>query len=294
MNELLDGLESASQTGTGDSLAEQGSQEVDVASRRVPAGLSRTEFIKMDDFLKTSGVVACGLATSLLTVLLVTAIGHFTGFDLYTLSFFFIIPVGALICGAAAASGYYFGSLYFHTRPNALLILQMIVIAGITQILIYYAQYATLMVEGFRARDLISFQEYVELSLTTAQYSMGRGLQHNMGEVGQAGYWLAAIQFVGFLLGGFAMFINLRNKLTCRPCNKYLRTLSKTGKSFDTIEKLADYYDTLMTLPVDGPDFAEMIQTNHIARGETVYTIGIELHGCPDCKGQECSPSATV
>jgi hypothetical protein len=113
-----------------------------------------------------------------------------------------------MVTGAAAASGYYFGSLYFHRRPNWLLLIQMILIAGATQLLIYYLQYTTLVLDdGTKASDLVSFARYLDISLTSAHYRIGRGAQVDTGAVGDFGYWLAVIQCVGFLAGGLFIYV---------------------------------------------------------------------------------------
>jgi hypothetical protein len=109
----------------------------------------------MKSFASMFGVAACGLITSLLTALGITVIQNLIGFQLFTFSIWIVAPVGAIATGMAAASGYYFGSLYFHYRPNILLLLQMVIIAGVTQILIYYLEYSTLVLDnGIKASAL--------------------------------------------------------------------------------------------------------------------------------------------
>src|SRR5688572_481945 len=93
------------------------------------------------------GVAACGLVTSVLTALAIVVVSRMTGLDLFTFSIWVVVPVGAILTGFAAASGYYFGSLYFHKRAGLPLLLQMVVIAGLTQLLIYYMQYSTFVLD---------------------------------------------------------------------------------------------------------------------------------------------------
>lgn len=72
----------------------------------------------MKSFLQTWAVAFCGLVTSLLTAIAVVVFANLTGFNIFTLSVWVVVPVGAGLVGAAAASGYYFGSLYFHKKPG--------------------------------------------------------------------------------------------------------------------------------------------------------------------------------
>ncbi len=250
----------------------------------------------MRRILQTSSVAACGLVTSLITALLVTVIERLTGFDLFTFSIWFVVPVGAIGTGIAAASGYYFGSLYFHTRPNLLLLVEMVVVAGLTQLLIYYIQYATLILDdGRRVSDFIPFRQYLDIALTSAHYHAGRTLQIDTGEVGRFGYWLAAIQFVGFLVGGLCTFAFLLDQPICQQCKKYLRVLAKTDKIFGNANDLAQYHDALFELPVDSPQFAEMMREQHKMKGvKGTWKLNVKLYRCPECKSQMIGNEVSV
>lgn len=75
----------------------------------------------MRSLLESFGIVLCGLATSILVALADVAIARMTGFDFFTFSIWVVVPAGALLTGFAAASGYYFGSLYrWPLRPRQL------------------------------------------------------------------------------------------------------------------------------------------------------------------------------
>ncbi len=91
----------------------------------------------MNNTINSTCVAACGLVTSLLTTAILVVSNNLTGFDLFTLSIFVVIPVGAILSGGLASSGYYFGSLYFHQRPTIILLIQMVIIAAFTNLLIY-------------------------------------------------------------------------------------------------------------------------------------------------------------
>ncbi|WKJ90763.1 hypothetical protein QZJ86_01100 [Methylomonas montana] len=241
----------------------------------------------MKDIANSFGVAACGLVTSVLTALAVVVMSRMTGFDFFTFSIWVVVPVGALLTGFAAASGYYFGSLYFHKRAGLSLLAQMIVIAGLTQLLIYYMGYSTLVLnDGRRVSDFIPFGQYLDISLTSAHYSIGRAMT-DTGEVGSFGYWLAAFQFVGFLVGGLSVYGFLATKPVCEKCNLYLRPLSKREKTFSDGDSASPYYDALFEHPVDGPEFAALIRSEEKAKAEKgVVLVKTVLHGCPKCKSQ--------
>lgn len=241
----------------------------------------------MKGFLETFGVLLCGLATSILTAIAVVAISKVTGFDIFTFSLWFVVPVGALLTGFAAAAGYYFGSLYFHKRATWHLLIQMVVIAGVTQALIYYMGYATMVLDdGTKISDVIPFWNYLDILLTSAHYQVGRTMA-DTGEVGSFGYWLAGFQFVGFLVGGFAIWAFLQAKPICQKCDLYLRPLAKREKSFRDAEAASPYYDALFQHPVDGPEFSELIRSeSKVQASAGALHIKTVLHGCPLCKAQ--------
>lgn len=241
----------------------------------------------MKDVANSFGVAACGLATSALTAFAVVVVSKITGIEIFTFSTWVVVPIGAILVGFAAASGYYFGSLYFHKRADMFLLFQMVVIAGLTQLLIYYMGYSTLVLDdGRRVSNFIPFGQYLEISLTSAHYRVGRAMT-DTGEVGSFGYWLAAFQFVGSLVGGLAVYWYLWSKPVCQICNLYLRTLTKREKYFPDTESASPYYDVLFQHPVDSPEFAEMIRSEAKSEAKKgALSVTTILHGCPKCKAQ--------
>jgi hypothetical protein len=242
----------------------------------------------MRAFFASIGVATCGLITSILTAIGVIIVERLVGLNIFTFMVWLIIPAGALITGMGAASGYYFGSLYFHRPPGAVLLLQMVLIAGFTQWLIYYMDYLTLVLnDGRLASDLVSFSDYMNVRLTKAHYTVGRG-QTKTGEVGDAGYWIALVQFIGFLVGGFACFGFLSDRPTCPACKKYYRPLSSIKKQFAERELFISYYDDVFKVPVDTPLFAEAIRALPAKAKAVKGTIHLQsaLLGCPSCKQQ--------
>ena len=90
----------------------------------------------------------CGLATSLLTAIILWWVELRFGFAFYSWTFWFILPIGAGLSGFAAASGYYAGSRIFNQRPTRLLLLNSLLVSVATFFTIYYLSYITLEIEG--------------------------------------------------------------------------------------------------------------------------------------------------
>ncbi|WP_230187971.1 hypothetical protein [Sphingobium sp. CECT 9361] len=246
--------------------------------------------------MQISAVAGAGLVTSILTAAGNTLIHWFTGFNLFSLSFFVIVPAGALLCGFAAAYGYYFAAKFFHIRPNKVLLFQMIVIAAITQFLIYWLEYQTLVVEGIHVADFMPFGQYMDISLTTQHLKFGRGAHIDGGAVGEGGYWLAALDFLGFLVGGGFVYFTLLQEPTCEPCNKYLKPLVKKKDSFGDQESFAEYYDNEFAHPIGSAEFARHVGTEYSAGKAEKGTINMETRvlECPDCGSQAVSETIQV
>jgi ribosomal protein L32 len=244
------------------------------------------------------GVAVAGLLSFALTVAIVAAIEHYTGFNLFTLSFWLIVPAGALITGAAAAAGFYYGSLLLHTRPTWFMLVEVVILAAAAMLTIYYIEYSTLYLDdGRRVADFLPFFEYMQIYLTTMEMTIGRA-QTLTPEVGDFGYVLAAIQFVGFILGGIFVWLMLRQQAVCSKCGRYVRTLVKRTQLFSTQEEFTQGYDNLFANPVDTPEFGDWLRWSPRPKGQKLTQGNIQtvstLKGCPHCGDQQIHQAVHV
>lgn len=240
---------------------------------------------------KFLGVSIIGIATALLIAIAETVISNLTGFNVFGFSFFVVIPVGALLVGAAAASGYYFGCKYLQLRPGLFLIVQMIAVAAATNLLIYYLEYQTLVLDdGTRASAVVGFAEYLDISLTQTELRVGRGATPT-GPVGEFGYWLAIIEFVGFLVGGLFVVLMLFTAPTCKPCNLFYRRRAVKERHFESGDAAGAYYDNLFANPVDSVEFAAK---SNLGASKGNVRMTTTLFECPKCKVQMWRDEAAV
>lgn len=166
-------------------------------------------------------VVAGGLFTSLCAATAILTIGYHTGFDFFTLMVWFIVPLGAIGTGCVAASGFYFGSIFFNHRPTTSILLKMVCVAAFTQFFIYYGDYIlTSFDDGTPIRGEISFFDYIQFMLTASVYSISRSTEF---ELGYFGYLIAFIQFIGLMAGGLGVYGLLHAKPYCDRCILYLQ-----------------------------------------------------------------------
>jgi hypothetical protein len=111
------------------------------------------------------GITCFGIISTMLVVAADVTILWLTGISLVGTTYYYVIPVGALVGGGLSASGYYLGARYTHTRASVSLLILMMIIAGIAYLLIYWIEYRiqygsnvviwTIICNSWRNRGLI-------------------------------------------------------------------------------------------------------------------------------------------
>jgi len=232
------------------------------------------------------GVAFFGLITTALVVAGNVMLGHWTGFNLASFSIN-LIPVGAIAAGGLAASGYYIGAVYSHNRANGSLLILMVIVAGLAEIFTYWFDYATLEVDGQHIRNLVSFTEYLSYVVEHTHVSfVGRRVgYHSIGEIGWLNYLLATRNFIGFLVGGFFVYIMLRSKTVCRSCNLYLKSLKEGRRIFSDLNSAVEYMKRFAEQSNASSTMADLNQHNDSNEKAEPGSIAItsKLRGCPVC-----------
>ena len=229
-------------------------------------------------------VAVCGIVTFALTVFVVALIGSATGFNIFTFGLWIVLPIGAILTGAAAASGFFFGSLLFHVRPTRWLLAQVVVLAALSQVTIYYAEY----LYSDRRND-VGFLRYLHDYLTSTGLNIDFFISFSTGRLGILGYALAAIHFAGFVVGGWYIFAILRNVPACPKCNLYFRTLSSRRQGFLVWKDFTAFYENFVRHPVDSPEFAQLLlQSTPLGLNAPKGALAVQsdLRVCPRCAEQ--------
>jgi hypothetical protein len=232
------------------------------------------------------GVAGSAIVTLALTVALVAAVNRIAGFNLFTLTFWSVAPAGAILTGAAAASGIHLGSRLFRTRPAWLL--HAGAGAALAMAAIYYDEYSALVLgNGFRVADRIGFLNYLDIKLTTSYLRSGPA-QAEAADPGVFGYGLALLQFLGFILGGLGTSVFARKRPACPSCSHYLHTLATGAQHINDGDAFDTYYENVLSLPLDGPEFADWMGYDPDRTGirEGTILVTSTLRACPACRCQ--------
>ena len=231
-----------------------------------------------------------GAATTGATVGLLIWVYNSYGFDLSSFSFWFIIPLGALLAGMAASSGYYFSAKLTNTMPSRRIMVNMVVIAAGAWLSLLWLKYTGMTFEdGSRVRDTVDFWTWFKV--TTENMSLNirsrGGSGFETGELGSWGYVRQVIQFAGFAVGGLAVYGLLQDAPTCVNCSRY------TKNSRLTTPLAPAAFDQLML--DSGLTFPGLVDTiSAVAQNKGLSQIGLELQTCPNCGDLRVAPQIWV
>jgi len=206
---------------------------------QVGAGLGKT----VQDLI----VTGFGIATSVLTALILALLDTKLDFAVYSFMWWFVIPIGALVSGFAAASGYYFGAKVFNHRPTRLMLFNMISVAVTTYFLLNYLNYSFMEIKGQPVSGLIPFGQYMDIVLSnqSMEFRIRGAKLGETGELGSFGYVTAALQVLGFAVGGLCVCGYLRLAPYCRTCGKYLKKQLSITRYTNDPDGLDGFYSGL-------------------------------------------------
>lgn len=213
------------------------------------------------------------------------ALAHYAGFNLFGLTFFFVVPAGAMIVGAIAASGAIVAARLFDIRPSLWQsIISAAIIGAATMLLIYFLEYNMLEVRGTKIRTLIDFWTYIDVSLTRTHMRLGRARQ-DLGEAGDLGYLFMLLKLGGFVLGAFFIFALIRGMAACPRCGAYFKTV-RTRKSADLpVDEAAAVHEKFMA--GDVPAIRQAVtwppQPRTLDKKEAKARLIYKLCRCPKC-----------
>ena len=164
-------------------------------------------------------ITAGGIATSIMVVLANLLVARWLDFDFLSLSFWFVVPAGALLGGFAAAGGYYLVAKWTQTMPDRRLLFNMVAVGLSTWLLYNWLDYYTLVLDdGTRVRDVASFWQYFTVAAEHMQLTIRTRASPSgvtTGELGSLGYAREALQVLGFMAGGFATYAYLATSEVC-------------------------------------------------------------------------------
>ena len=221
-----------------------------------------------------------------MSVALSYAFKHITGLDLFSLSIWAVIPIGAPILGLAAASGYAGAAYWFHIKPMWFDAVALCLVLLVSCFFVFYLDYATFILpDGRHASDLADFTTFTDLSIRASHFKMGRTLNIDAGQVDGFGYVFVATQVIGYFLGGMFSHVITLNLPACNACSLYLRKI----RAKNTGAVPGEYADQLMQLCRGTyEDLSRAITwkalPDSFEKGKAKALVDYRLLECPSCK----------
>gem|GEM_PF-2007487 len=136
------------------------------------------------------------LITSLLVSAFNTLAWRVTGFNLFSFSYMVLLPIGALVMGFAALSGFYLGATRFHFQPGRIDFAFLLVVAVAFAAQIFLGIYLSFYFMGSVPHpSMDSFMEFISLYVTKVKHTMH--LDNRTSDsvaAGGAGWYLLMVQ----------------------------------------------------------------------------------------------------
>jgi hypothetical protein len=207
----------------------------------------------------------------------------------YTWMANFIIPIGAILCGAVAAIGYWAGSRLFHHRPTRLLLLNIVIVSLGTFFSIHHLDYSHGFAGDRPLEEVMTFPDYMIAVTEHMSYRSSSDHDHPT-ELGKLGWGVAALQVGGFCLGGFFVYGLLVAVPYCNRCSRYFNLLWKRATRWKDLAGMGQTYDATVQLLNSGAIQSALDQfaaLPHETRFKTAGTLSMELRKCPTCENRQ-------
>ncbi|MFZ6766862.1 hypothetical protein ACO0LM_07215 [Undibacterium sp. Di26W] len=141
----------------------------------------------------------CCLISSLLLSVFNTVIWRWTGVNLFSFSYLVVLPIGAVVMGFIAMSGFYFAANFFKFQAKRIDFAFLLVVAVAFTVQIFLGIYVCFYLMG-RVAHLSpdSFMDFISLYVTKVKHTMHLD-NHTSDSVaaGEAGWYLLMVQVMG-------------------------------------------------------------------------------------------------
>jgi hypothetical protein len=211
-------------------------------------------------------VLTAGLATTTITLLLVwlVTVEEFNPMGWYV---WFVLPVGALIVGALAGSGYCLAAWLRGVRLSGLLLLSVLVLQVAAYFAGQYLEYKALVAPGAR----LTFWQYFDLTTQAFAFKGQNGQAGN--PMGGWGYAFRLLEIAGFAAGALIVLAILAQKPYCEACRAYQRTVQQLTLPAGVKPRKVNKKDTAAVAAYE----AECRQAYEAALGELKRVVELAL-----------------
>ncbi len=169
-------------------------------------------------------VIVAGLITTALALFGVWAANQASdSFNIMSWYGYYIIPIGAVLVGLVAGSGYGIASWVTGVRISRSLLWVVIFLQVLAYFLAQYIQFKHLLAKYPDASE-VGFLEFFDETTRSFAWTQKDGSAGS--PLGAWGYLWRCLEIAGFGLGGLIVPLILKAKPYCQSCQRYMRTKS--------------------------------------------------------------------
>jgi len=170
-----------------------------------------------------SSVIAAGLFTTVIMLFIVFWLPRqIKDFDIMGWYGLFIVPVGAILVGIGAGSGYGLMSWFKGRKITGSLLAVIVALLALAYAAAQWVEFKSLNLERYG----VDFFKYFDVTTRSMTFKAGHSSTPS-GSLGLLGYLFRLLELAGFSLGGLFIPIMLRAKPYCENCLVYMRKGSR-------------------------------------------------------------------
>ena len=167
-------------------------------------------------------VLISGLATTALALVGVYVLDAKTDFHIMGWYANYILPVGAILVGVVASSGYGLASWFSGIKINRSLLWMVLVLQLAAYFAAQYIEFKGRHLIHLRDGTTVGFIEYFDAMARSFAWKQDNGSPGT--PLGVWGYAFRGLEILGFAAGGLIVPLVLRKKPYCQACQRYMRT----------------------------------------------------------------------
>jgi hypothetical protein len=254
------------------------------------------------------GVVLSGLLTTAVVLFFISWLGRqIKDFEIMGWYWLFVIPVGAILVGIGAGSGYGFMSWRTGRKITGNLLGMIVALLALAFAAAQWVEFKSLNLEHYG----VDFFKYFDTTTRGMTFKLMRS-HTSTGSLGILGYLFRLLELAGFSLGGLFIPIMLRAKPYCESCQTYMqrgsrwwltaaapmRKISKKDpvamtawqrEMEDAHKKGIDLLNNLVAAlrERDTTSFRSILEQNGVevkAANKLLESINLTLHSCVHCR----------
>ena len=243
------------------------------------------EVAPVADGFKDLVVILLGLAVAASVVVVLYAVLSVVKYPFHQQTVWFVLPVGASLCGLAAGCGFWAALRRFNRLPTRGTYASALLGGVAGYLLIYVLMWWMLdLGGGLKARDRVSFPDYLRFVVENQRVHMGRAKAAPI-DLGRWGYARFAINVVGFALGMTACVAIGGGRAYCRRCRRYLVTVGTQARASSDPEAVGSAMSPIIAALAAGrvQEAVDLHAGSADPGANGYFTSTIAVLACPGC-----------